>query len=66
MWQQWLTGILGLAIVLIGLMGLSGLALTWSLIVVGFLVAAIGFYAAGETEERIEEMRNPYGNSVFQ
>ncbi len=66
MWQQWLTGILGLAIVLIGIMGLSGLALTWSLIVVGFLVAAIGFYAAGVTEERIEEMRNPYGNSVFQ
>lgn len=66
MWYQWLTGILGLGVALVGLMGLSGLALTWTLIVTGFLVAAIGFYAAGATEERIEEIRNPYMNSVFQ
>lgn len=66
MWHQWLTGILGLGIVLIGLLGLSGLTLTMTLIVTGFLVAALGFYAAGTTEERIEEMRNPHLNSVFQ
>jgi len=66
MWHQWLTGIMGLGIVLIGLMGMSGLALTWTLIVAGFLVAALGFWAAGATEDRIERLRNPYMDSVFQ
>ena len=66
MWHQWLTGILGLGIVVIALLGLSGLALTWTLIVTGFIIAALGFAAAGATEERIEEMRHPYVNSVFQ
>jgi len=66
MWQLWLTGILGLAIVFIGLLGLSGLTLTWTLIVMGFLVAALGFWAAGVIDERNERMRNPYMDSVFQ
>lgn len=66
MWYHWLTGIMGLGIVLVGLLGLSGLLLTWTLIVVGFLVAALGFFAAGATEERIEEVRNPHLHSVFQ
>jgi hypothetical protein len=66
MWYQWLTGIVGLGIVLIGLFGLSGLTLTWALIVMGFLVAALGFSAASATEDRIQQMRNPYVNSVFQ
>ncbi len=66
MWYQWLTGIAGLGMVVIALVTLPGLVLTWTLIVLGFLVAAIGFSAAGATEDRIQEMRNPYGDSVFQ
>lgn len=66
MWYHWVIGIVGLAIVLIGLFGLSGAALTWTLIVTGFLVAALGFSAAGATEDRIDRMRNPYADSVFQ
>ena len=52
--------------VVVALVTLPGLVLTWTLIVMGFLVAAIGFSAAGAAEDRIYEMRNPYGDSVFQ
>jgi hypothetical protein len=66
MWKLWLTGIIGLGIVLVGLMGLSGLTLTWTLIVTGFLVAALSFWAAGAIDEEEERLRNPYMDSVFQ
>jgi uncharacterized membrane protein YdcZ (DUF606 family) len=66
MWYHWVIGIVGLAIVLVGLLGISGIALTSTLIVAGFIVAALGFAAAGATEDRIERMRNPYADSVFQ
>lgn len=66
MWYQWLMGIAGLGMVVLALVTLPGLTLTWTLIIVGFLVAAIGFSAAGATEDRIQQMRNPYVDSVFQ
>lgn len=66
MWYHWLTGIVGLAIVVISLFGLSGLALTWTLIVAGFIIAALGFSAAASAEQRMDQMRNPYADSVFQ
>jgi len=51
MWQQWLNGILGLWLVVLPFLNLgTGNALTWTLIVSGALVAALGFWGALERQ----------------
>ncbi len=47
MWQDWINGILGLAIIGLAFMNLSGTTLAWSLGVIGVIIAALGFWAAG-------------------
>lgn len=49
MWQNWINGILGLAIFAVAFLGLTGSALTWTLSVAGLLIAIIGFWGAGAT-----------------
>ena len=64
--MQWITGLLGLWIVFLAFLGLSGTGLMWALIVTGFAIAALGFLSAGRTEDNIERKRNPHMDSVFQ
>lgn len=46
MWQHWINAILGLWIMLSSLMGMSVGAMTTNLMVVGAVVAVLGFWGA--------------------
>jgi hypothetical protein len=46
MWKSWLNGILGLVIIVAAFMGLTGATLTWTLVVLGVLVAILSFWSA--------------------
>jgi hypothetical protein len=45
-WQHWVNMVLGLAIVVVAFMGLTGVALMWTLVVGGALVAILGLWGA--------------------
>ena len=45
-WQHWVNVVLGLAIIVVAFMGLTGAALMWTLIVGGALVAILGLWGA--------------------
>jgi len=47
MWQNWLNGILGLWILISPFFGLSESAMTTNLVIVGIVVAVLGFWSAG-------------------
>jgi hypothetical protein len=47
MWQDWLNGILGIWVIVIAFLGLTGSSLEWTLVVTGVVVAVLGFWAAG-------------------
>lgn len=46
MWQQWINGILGLWVIALAFIGLTGTTLTWTLAITGIVVAALGFWGA--------------------
>ncbi len=48
MWQNWLNTILGLWIVAVPFLGLTGSAFTWTLVVTGIAVAILGIWGAGQ------------------
>lgn len=48
MWKEWVTAILGLAVIAAPFVGLAGDAFTWSLVILGALVAVVGFWSATE------------------
>lgn len=48
MWQQWVNGILGLYVLVHPFLGLSGQTEVWVLVIVGAVVAALGFWGAAE------------------
>jgi len=48
MWQNWVAAVLGLWTIVVPFLGLTGDALTWTLIVTGALVAGASFWAASE------------------
>jgi len=54
MWQDWANAILGLAVIGVAFMGLEATALTWTLGILGALIAVVGFWGAvslgGESE----------------
>ncbi|MES2995058.1 MAG: hypothetical protein V4681_03440 [Patescibacteria group bacterium] len=66
MWQQWLTGLLGLWLVLLAFLGFSGDSLTWSLMITGFLVTALGFWGLETSGHTADSGRGSYSDSVFQ
>jgi hypothetical protein len=47
MWQDWINGVLGLVVIGIAFLGLTGSALMWTLVVVGAVIAVVGFWGAG-------------------
>jgi MFS family permease len=46
--MEWVTAILGLAVIAAPFVGLAGDAFTWSLVILGALVAVVGFWSATE------------------
>lgn len=53
MWQQWVNTILGLWVLALAFIGLTGSALTWTLAITGIAVAVLGYWGAtahSETE----------------
>lgn len=48
MWQQWVNGILGLWVLIVPFLGLTGQAYVWTLAVTGIVIAVLGFWGAGE------------------
>ena len=45
-WQHWVNVVIGLAIIVVAFMGLTGAALMWTLVVGGALVAILGLWGA--------------------
>lgn len=46
MMQQWINGVLGLALIALAFMGLTGTTLLWALVIMGAAVAILGFWGA--------------------
>jgi hypothetical protein len=61
MWRNTLNGVLGLAIILIAFLGLSGPALMWTLAISGILIAIVGFsgsmYGSSYDQEQRHSLR---------
>jgi len=51
MWQQWVNGILGLWILLLPFVGLTGDGYLWALALSGVLIAILGFWGAIEVQQ---------------
>ena len=47
MWQDWVNGILGLVVLLVSFMGLTGSSMVWTFAVLGVIIAIVGFWGAG-------------------
>jgi hypothetical protein len=54
MWQQWINGILGLFVLVLAFIGLSGTTLTWTLAITGAVVAILGFWGASAHDSSME------------
>jgi hypothetical protein len=50
MWQQWVNAILGLWIIAVPFIGITGVALMWTLAVTGIVIAILGFWGAQESQ----------------
>lgn len=48
MWKQWVSAILGLAVLATPFLGLSSGAMTWTLAIAGIVVAALAVWSASE------------------
>ena len=46
MWQNWVNAVLGLWVALTPFLGFAGALATWNLVVVGLVVAVLGFWGA--------------------
>ena len=51
MWQNWTNAILGIAIIIIAFLGLSGATLLWSLLILGAIIMIVGFWGGASTTE---------------
>ena len=55
MWQKWTTALLGLLVLAVPFLRLSGDALTWTLVVTGVAVAALSVWAATKDVSATDE-----------
>lgn len=49
MWQQWVNVILGLWVIMVPFLGMTNSGFTWSLVISGVVIAALGLWGASET-----------------
>lgn len=58
MWQQWVNAILGLWVVAVPFIGITGAAFIWTLAITGIVIAVLGVWGAQESSpEKYGEMR---------
>lgn len=57
MWQQWTNVILGLWIIAVPFLGMTGNAFTWTLVITGIAVAALGVWGAQDVASERETGR---------
>jgi hypothetical protein len=55
MWQQWINAILGLWIILSAFLGMSASAMTTNLVIVGIVIAILGFWGAYESSRESQK-----------
>ena len=60
MWKAWINGIAGLAVIAVAFLGLAGATLTWTLVVLGVIVAVLGFWSALGDTAVSSEMRTAF------
>lgn len=46
MWTQWVNLILGLAVIVVPFLGVTGASLTWTLVILGAVVAILSLWGA--------------------
>ena len=57
MWQQWINALLGIWVVVIPFLGLTGTAFMWTLVVTGLVIAVLAVWGAGQRETMIGRMQ---------
>jgi len=55
MWQHWVNALLGLWIIVLAFLGMSGGTLTWTLVITGLVVAVLALWGAYGTSDSREE-----------
>ena len=58
MWQNFVNAILGLWLILSSFLGMSANALTTNLVIVGIVVAVLGFWGAYDTRSEQDAQRH--------
>lgn len=51
MWQQWINAILGLWVIAVPFIGITGSALVWTLAITGIVIAVLGIWGAQQEQE---------------
>ena len=57
MWQQWINAILGLWVIAVPFLALTGASLMWTLVVTGVVVAALAVWGAMEEQTGQQQQR---------
>lgn len=57
MWQNWLNALLGLWVIVVPFLGISGSTLMWTLVITGVAVAVFALWGVQETSAEREEGR---------
>lgn len=52
MWKQWINAILGLAVIVVPFLGLSAMALAWTLAIMGAVVLVLSLWTTGEVSNQ--------------
>lgn len=56
MWQQWVNAIIGLWVIAVPFIGITGAALIWTLAITGAVIAILGIWGAQQEQTMEEEL----------
>lgn len=51
MWQHWVNAVLGLWVIVLAFLGLTGTTMMWTLVITGVVVAVLAFWGAMGSNE---------------
>lgn len=52
MMQTWISGVLGLVLIVVAFLDLSEIALAWTLVVLGAVIAVLSFWASASEDHK--------------
>ncbi len=58
MWQQWVNAILGLWVIAVPFLGITGSALIWTLAITGLVIAVLGIWGAQQEQTLEDELHS--------